>query len=100
MRSQFCEGEHSIILDGTTETTVTLYEKYFFSKEKPADQKIEIRFTFLQPKQRNRDLFSLSFHRGKKDHAIKIQQPMIFVLYQTEIFVRPARGTLHRRRAT
>ena len=100
MRSQFCEGEYSIILDGPARTTVTLYEKYFFSKEKPADQKIEIRFTFLQAKQRNRDLFSLSFHREKKDRAIKIQQPIIFVLCQTEIFVRPACGALNRRRPT
>jgi len=66
MRRQFSEGEYSIILDGPAGTTVTLYEKYFFSKERPADQKIEIRLAFPQAKQRNRDLFSLSFHREKK----------------------------------
>ena len=100
MRRQFSEGEYSIILDGPAGTTVTLYEKYFFSKEKVADQKIEIRFNFPQAKQRNRNLFSLIFHRRKKDRFIKIQQPIIFVLCQTEIFVRPAYGTLHRRRPT
>jgi predicted ABC-class ATPase len=57
-------------------------------KENPTERKIETRFAFPPVKQRDRDLSSLSFQRGKKDCVIQTRQRITLVVGQTEIDVR------------
>jgi predicted ABC-class ATPase len=80
-------ADRVIAMDSFRPTEVTQKAKKIV-KENPTDRKIEIRFAFPQPKQRYRDLSSLSFQRGKKDCVIQTRQGITLVLGQTEIDVR------------
>jgi predicted ABC-class ATPase len=83
----FDTADRVIAMDSFRPTEVTQKAKQIV-KENPTDRKTETRFAFPPVKQRNRDLSSLSFQRGKKDCVIQTRQGIALILGRTEIDVR------------
>ena len=83
----FDTADQVIAMESFQPQNVTQKAKQIVEKN-PTDRKRETRFPFPSVKQRNRDLSSLSFHRGKKECVIQTRQLITLILGQTEIDVR------------